>query len=85
MRAFFRFCARTGRVTRDPTASLLHEIVHAVHDCEGLDPGAHELDAVRIENIYRRAAGLCQRTGYGDVPLPAAMVRVCDSAPASAA
>jgi hypothetical protein len=59
----------TRPVLRDPTASLLHELVHAAHDCAGLDPGAQELEAVRIENIYRRAAGLCQRGGYGDRPL----------------
>lgn len=64
-------------VLRDPTASLLHEIVHAVQDCMGLNPGEHELEAVRIENIYRRAAGLCQRSGYGDDPLPAQTVRIC--------
>ena len=64
-------------LTHDPTASLLHELAHAAQDCAGLDPGAHELEAVRIENIYRRAAGLCQRRGYGDQPLPAQMVRVC--------
>jgi hypothetical protein len=66
-------------VLRDPTASLLHEIVHAVQDCEGLNPGEHELEAVRIENIYRRAAGLCQRSSYGDDPLPAQTVRVCSA------
>lgn len=60
----------TRPVLRDPTASLLHELVHAAHDCAGLDPGAEELEAVRIENIYRRAAGLCQRVGYGDQLLP---------------
>jgi hypothetical protein len=64
-------------VMRDPVASLLHEIVHAVHDCEGLNPGEHELEAVRIENIYRRAAGLCQRAGYGEYPLPREMVKSC--------
>jgi len=67
----------TQPVRRDPVASLLHEIVHAVQDCAGLNPGEHELEAVRIENIYRRAAGLCQRTGYGDEPLPQGMVRRC--------
>ena len=60
---------------RDPTASLLHELVHAAHACQGLAPGRDELEAVRIENIYRRAARLCQRTRYGDVPLPPAMRR----------
>jgi hypothetical protein len=62
---------------RDPAASLLHELVHAVQDCAGLNPGEHELEAVRIENIYRRAAGLCQRRGYGEEPLPPPMVRAC--------
>lgn len=67
----------TRPVQRDPLASLLHEIAHAVQDCTGLNPGEHELEAVRIENIYRRAAGLCQRTGYGENPLPQSMVRRC--------
>lgn len=62
---------------RDPIASLLHELVHAAHDCAGLDPGKNELEAVRIENIYRRAAGLCQRTRYGDDPLPSRFVISC--------
>ena len=64
-------------VVRDPVASLLHEMVHAVDDCEGRDASANELDAVRIENIYRRAAGLCQRTAYGDTPLAAETVKLC--------
>jgi hypothetical protein len=68
---------RTRAVRRDPTASLLHELVHAGQECAGLNPGEHELEAVRIENIYRRAAGLCQRTGYGDALLPPEMVRTC--------
>src|ERR1051325_8248240 len=53
-------------IHRDPIASLLHELAHAAQDCDGLDPGHHELEAVRIENIYRRAAGLCQRVRYGE-------------------
>ena len=65
-------------VHREPTASLLHELVHAAHDCAGLEPGQHELEAVRIENIYRRAAGLAQRAGYGGELLPAAMRRTCE-------
>jgi hypothetical protein len=64
-------------VLRDPTASLLHELVHAAHDCQGINPGEHESEAVRIENIYRRAAGLCQRTTYGDDPLPSQLVKNC--------
>jgi hypothetical protein len=64
-------------VVRDPVASLLHEMVHAVDDCEGREASARELEAVRIENIYRRAAGLCQRTTYGDTPLAAGMVTLC--------
>lgn len=67
----------TKPVPRDPTASLLHELVHAVQDCAGLNPGEYELEAVRIENIYRRATGLCQRSSYGDEPLPATMMRTC--------
>jgi hypothetical protein len=65
-------------VLRDPIASLLHELVHAVQDCAGLDPADHEFEAVRIENIYRRARQLCQRTRYGDQPLPAAMRVSCE-------
>ena len=64
-------------VRRHPTASLLHELVHVAQECAGLNPGEHELEAVRIENIFRRAIGLCQRTGYGDDPLPPQMVRTC--------
>ena len=67
----------TTPVMRDPTASLLHEIVHAVHDCAGRNPGEYELDAVRIENIYRRAVGLCERPGYGDDPLPPGTLKTC--------
>ena len=65
-------------VLRDATASLLHELAHAAQDCDGLDPAAHELEAVRIENIYRRAAGMCQRRGYGDESLPIERVRLCE-------
>jgi len=67
-------------VRRDPTASLLHELVHVTQECAGLNPGEHELEAVRIENIYRRATGLQQRTRYGDIRLPAEMVRLCTAA-----
>ena len=66
-----------GPVHRDPTASLVHELVHALQDCEGLNPGEHELEAVRIENIYRRAAGLAQRRGYGADLLPPEMIKIC--------
>ena len=66
-------------VRRDPVASLLHELVHAAQDCDGIDPLAHEFEAVRVENIYRRAVGLCQRSGYGRDPLPAAMALACDA------
>jgi hypothetical protein len=62
------------RCRRDPTASLLHELVHAADDCEGRNPGTRELEAVRIENIYRRAARLCQRSGYGGERLGLATV-----------
>jgi hypothetical protein len=64
-------------VMRDPVASLLHEIVHAAHDCAGLDPGEYELEAVRVENIYRRAAGLCSRSGYGDDRLAVEPAKGC--------
>jgi len=67
----------TKPVLRDATASLLHELAHAAQDCDGLDPTANEFEAVRVENIYRRAAGLCQRTVYGTDPLPPEMIRVC--------
>jgi hypothetical protein len=65
-------------VMRDATASLLHELAHVAQECAGLNPGEHELEAVRIENIYRRAAGLAQRSTYGDTPLPPDMVRTCN-------
>lgn len=67
----------TRPLMRDPVASLVHEIVHAVHDCAGLRAGTLELEAVRVENIYRRAAGLCERGGYGDERLPAHMRPAC--------
>jgi hypothetical protein len=70
--------AGRAALRREPTASLLHEIVHAAHDCAGLDPGELELEAVRVENIYRRAAGLRQRRAYGSEPLPDAMLRSCE-------
>lgn len=70
---------RSKPVLRDPTASLLHELAHAVQDCSGLNPGDHELEAVAIENIYRRAAGLCQRTSYGEEILPASMTKLCNA------
>lgn len=65
------------QLVRDPTASLVHELAHAAQDCEGLNPGEHELEAVRLENIYRRAAGLYQRRGYGDDLLSPEMLRAC--------
>ena len=64
-------------VLRDPTASLVHELAPAAQDCAGLNPGEHELEAVRIENIYRRAWGLPQRSGYGSQPLLPAMTMGC--------
>jgi hypothetical protein len=65
-------------VLRDPIASLLHEVVHAVQDCRGLNPVEHEFEAVRIENIYRRGRGLCQRTRYGETHLPSTMLVSCE-------
>jgi hypothetical protein len=49
-----------------------------VQDCRGLDPVEHEFEAVRIENIYRRGRGLCQRTRYGQERLPSAMLVSCE-------
>ncbi len=66
-------------VLRDPSASLLHELAHAAQDVDGLEPTEHEMEAVRIENIYRRAAGMCQRAHYGSDPLPRRMIRTCDA------
>ena len=68
---------RSRPVLRDPVASLLHEIVHVVQDCQGLEPSDHELEAVEIENIYRRARGMCQRTRYGERLLPPSMTVLC--------
>lgn len=70
----------TKPVLRDATASLLHELTHAGQDCDGLEPSAYEFEAVRVENIYRRAVGICQRSRYGDASLPPEMVRVCERA-----
>ncbi len=64
-------------VLRDPTASLVHELAHAADDCRGLDPGGREMEAVSIENAYRRAAGLRQRVAYGEAPLPPHLVLAC--------
>jgi hypothetical protein len=74
-------------VMRDPVASLLHELVHAVDDCEGRDAASRELEAVRLENVYRRAAGLCQRTAYGDRRLEPGPFSTCgrDAAPVTSA
>ncbi len=69
----------TKPVRRDPTASLVHELAHAAYDCLGIDAGPLEFEAVRIENIYRRAAKLCQRSYYGDDPLPATLLKTCDA------
>ena len=71
----------TRQVMRDPVASLLHELVHAADACEGLDPAARELEAVRLENVYRRAAGLCQRSAYGDHALPVDTLTHCEPPP----
>lgn len=65
-------------VLRDPIASLVHELVHAAQDADGLDPTEHEFDAVRVENIYRRATGICQRAHYGSESLPPQMVKICE-------
>jgi hypothetical protein len=62
-------------VRRDPIASLAHELVHVAQAVSGSEFG--ETDAVRVENIYRRANGLCQRTRYGADPLPRAMLIEC--------
>ena len=64
-------------VMRDPVASLVHELAHAVDDCEGRDAASREREAVRLENVYRRAAGLCQRTAYGDRQLEPGPFRTC--------
>src|SRR5262249_38034882 len=60
---------------RDPPPSLLHELVPALPAREGR--AADEFEAVRIENIYRRGAHLCQRTRYGDALLPTTMRNAC--------
>jgi hypothetical protein len=65
-------------VRRDPVASLLHELAHAVQYCEGLAAGELEFEALRVENVYRRASGQCQRTRYGDEPLPPTLVLACE-------
>ncbi len=80
-----RTALEPGAVPRDPTASLLHELVHAADACDGLNAAAHELHAVRIENVYRRAVGLPQRTRYGERALPASMTRACDGVTCSCA
>lgn len=68
-------CGGDAAVRRDPVASLTHELVHAAQAVAGAD--FTETEAVRIENIYRRAHGLCQRTRYGDDPLPPALLVDC--------
>jgi len=65
---------------RDPCASLLHELRHALDGVTGTrdprpDPGSkipmNEVKACTEENRYRKDRGLPQRTQYGDKKLPA--------------
>src|SRR5262245_19353560 len=74
-------------VMRDPVASLVHELMHAVDDCEGRAAASREDEAVRLENVYRRAAGLCQRTAYGDLQLERGPFSTCgrDATPVTSA
>lgn len=68
-------------VARDPTAALLHELAHAAAADQGLAtdetvPGPDgpidqdEQYAVVIENIYRDAVNIPERTKYGNRELP---------------
>ena len=66
----------------DPIAALLHELYHAFENQNGTlqanreDTSVNgikksELNAVNVENLYRRLHGLCPRTQYGAKKLPA--------------
>jgi len=66
-------------VRRDPTAALLHELVHACDADLGtrdasVDPDSkikrNEIRATRIENNYRAEKNLPPRQKYGGKPLP---------------
>jgi hypothetical protein len=65
---------------RDPCASLLHELRHALDGEKGtrdprVDAATHikqnEIDASKEENRYRKKQGLPQRGKYGEHDLPA--------------
>ena len=64
------------KTCKDSRITLLHELVHARDSINGtLDrSGSHirksELDAIRIENLYREKLGICPRTVYGKRSLP---------------
>ena len=69
----------SGGVANDPCATLAHELDHAAHNDNGTNdftstghngiPTA-EIEACGVENEYRRANGLPERTHYGGRRLP---------------
>jgi hypothetical protein len=82
----------TTGLCKDPVASLVHELYHALENqasvASPIGEGIlqtdrkisnadtnyiplSEVDATTAENLYRRLNGLCIRTHYGAIPLPA--------------
>lgn len=66
-------------VNRDPTAALLHELVHACDADKGTRDGSvdagsgikkNEIETTKKENAYRKEKGLPERQKYGGKPLP---------------
>ncbi len=73
------YAGPSGGVANDPCATLAHELDHAAHNDNGTNdftstghngiPTA-EIEACRVENEYRSANGLPERTHYGGSRLP---------------
>lgn len=73
------YAGPSGGVANDPCATLAHELDHAKHNDSGTNdftstghngiPTA-EIEACNVENEYRSANGLPERTHYGGKRLP---------------
>jgi hypothetical protein len=70
----------------DPVSNLSHELHHAyqllyaipIRPADHFPVDPNEADAVSVENIYRRCAGMCQRDHYGFHNVPATTTCPCD-------